>query len=119
MMLFVAGAAKIDTSLYDAARVDGAGAVREFFAVTLPGLRREIGLALTVTVISALAAFDIVFITTSGSPAHRTDVPGLVIYQRLISGDLGHAAALAIVLSCLVALAALATSRLSRERSTP
>ena len=37
MVLFIAGAQKISTSLYDAARVDGAGAVREFFAVTLPG----------------------------------------------------------------------------------
>ena len=41
MVLFIAGVQKIPTSLYDAARVDGAGAVREFFAVTLPGLRNE------------------------------------------------------------------------------
>ena len=113
MMLFIAGAANIDTHLFEAARLDGAGPVREFFAVTLPGLRKEVGLALTVTVISALASFDLVYITTGGSPGHRTDVPGLVVFQRLVSGDLGHAAALAIVLSCLVGLAAIATSRLS------
>ncbi|MCL2788048.1 MAG: sugar ABC transporter permease [Micrococcales bacterium] len=114
MMLFIAGAGNIHPHLYEAARLDGAGPVREFFAVTLPGLRAEVGLALTVTVISALAAFDLVYITTGGSPGHRTDVPGLVIYQRLVAGDLGHAAALAIVLSCLVAMAAIATSRLSK-----
>ena len=39
MVLFIAGAQRISPSLYEAARVDGAGAVREFFAVTLPGLR--------------------------------------------------------------------------------
>ncbi len=46
MVLFVAGVQKIPSSLYDAARVDGAGPVREFFAVTLPGLRNEIVVAL-------------------------------------------------------------------------
>jgi raffinose/stachyose/melibiose transport system permease protein len=113
MMLFIAGAGHINPSLFEAARLDGAGPVREFFSVTLPGLRAEIGLALTVTVISALASFDIVYVTTSGSPGHQTDVPGLLVYQRLISGDLGHAAALAVVLSCIVVLAALATNRLA------
>ena len=58
MVLFTAGVQKIPQSLYDAARVDGAGAVREFFAVTLPGLRNEIAVALTLTTIQALRAFD-------------------------------------------------------------
>ncbi|MDR1214320.1 MAG: sugar ABC transporter permease [Propionibacteriaceae bacterium] len=115
MMLFMAGCGRIDRELYEAVRLDGAGPWREFWAVTWPGLRSEVGLALTVTVIAALASFDIVFVTTNGSPGHRTDVPGLLIYQRLVAGDLGHAAALAVVLSGLVLLAALATSRLSRS----
>jgi raffinose/stachyose/melibiose transport system permease protein len=114
MMLFVAGAGKIDPALYEAARLDGATPLREFWSVTLPGLRAEIGLALTVTVISALASFDIVYVATGGSPGHRTDVPGLLVYQRLISGDLGHAAALAVVLATLVLGAAALTNRLSR-----
>jgi len=116
MMLFLSGAGAIDPELYEAVRLDGAGPVREFFTVTLPGLRAEVGLALTVTVISALASFDLVYVTTSGGPYYRTTVPGLLVYQKLIAGDVGHAAALAIVLSCTVLLAALAASRLSRER---
>ncbi|MDR1388286.1 MAG: sugar ABC transporter permease [Propionibacteriaceae bacterium] len=116
MMLFMAGCGRIDRDLYEAARLDGAGPVREFWSVTRPGLRSEIGLALTVTVISALASFDIVFVTTNGSPGHRTDVPGLLVYQRLMAGDLGHAAALAVVLSGLVLVAALAAGRLAQGR---
>ena len=42
LVLFLAGAQRIPFELYEAARVDGAGFVREFFAVTLPGLRNEI-----------------------------------------------------------------------------
>ncbi|MCL2483681.1 MAG: sugar ABC transporter permease [Propionibacteriaceae bacterium] len=116
MMLFLSGARGIDPELYEAVRMDGAGPVREFFTVTLPGLRPQISLALTVTVISALASFDLVFVTTSGGPFYRTTVPGLLVYQRLMSGDVGHAAALAVVLSATVLLAALVTSRLSQER---
>ena len=117
MMLFVAGAGGIDPQLYEAARLDGAGPLREFFTVTLPGLRAEVSLALTVTVISALASFDLVYVTTGGGPYYRTTVPGLLVYQRLIAGDIGHAAALAVVLSATVLLAALAASRISRERA--
>ena len=68
MVLFVAGVQKIPTSLYDAARVDGAGAVREFFVVTLPG-RNEILVAVVPTTINALRSFDIVYNTTAGGPA--------------------------------------------------
>jgi len=116
MMLFLAGVGSIDPELYEAVRLDGAGAVREFFTVTLPGLRTQVSLALTVTVISALASFDLVYVTTSGGPYYRTAVPGLLVYQNLIAGDIGHAAALAIVLSLTVLLAAVVASRVSYER---
>ena len=113
MMLFLSGAGAIDPELYEAVRLDGAGPIREFFTVTVPGLRAEISLALTVTVISALASFDLVWVTTAGGPFYATTVPGLLVYQLLTARDIGHAAALAIVLSCTVLLAALAASRIS------
>ena len=59
---------KIDPALYEAAQIDGAGPVREFFSITLPSLRQEIGVCVTVTVIAALSAFDIVYISTRGGP---------------------------------------------------
>ena len=74
--LFFAGLQQIPASLYDAAAVDGAGRWREFFAVTLPGLRGPITVALTVTVISALRAFDLVFVTTRGGPGTRPSCRG-------------------------------------------
>ena len=50
MVLFLAGVQRIPRELYEAARMDGAGPVREFFAVTLPGLRPHIAVALTLTI---------------------------------------------------------------------
>jgi raffinose/stachyose/melibiose transport system permease protein len=118
MALFVAGLQQIPASLYDAAAVDGAGRIREFFAVTLPGLRGPIAVALTVTVISALRAFDIVFVTTRGGPGTTTMVPGFLIYRRAFEdGRIGSAAAIAVLLSLIVFACTFAINRYAERRS--
>jgi raffinose/stachyose/melibiose transport system permease protein len=102
-VLLLAGMAKIDASLYEAAQLDGAGPVREFLSITLPSLRQEIGVCVTVTVIAALSAFDIVYIATRGGPGGQTMVPGLEIYQlAFFNREVGLASALAVVLMLLV-----------------
>ena len=85
MVLFLAGIQKIPLSLYEAARVDGAGPVREFFAVTLPGLRSELAVALTLTTIMALRSFDLVYVATNGGPGSSTTVPGVLVYRNAFS----------------------------------
>ena len=77
LVLFMAGVQKIPQSLYDAARVDGAGMWHEFFAVTLPNLRGEIAVALTLMTIAALRNFDLIYITTQGRPRHEHDRAGV------------------------------------------
>ena len=103
MVLFVAGVQKIPTSLYDAARVDGAGAVREFVAVTLPGLRNEVLVAFVLTTINALRSFDIVYNTTAGGPGGTTLVPSMYMYQNaFLYNKVGYAAAVATVLAATI-----------------
>jgi ABC-type sugar transport system permease subunit len=117
--LFFAGLQQIPPSLYDAAAIDGAGRWREFFAVTLPGLRGPITVALTVTVIAALRAFDLVFVTTRGGPGTETVVPGILIYRRAFEdGRLGSAAAIAVLLSIVVFAVTFLINRTS-DRSPP
>ncbi len=102
-VLLLAGMSKIDSTLYEAAQLDGAGPVREFVSITLPSLRNEIGVCVTVTVIAALSAFDIVYISTRGGPGYATMVPGLEIYQlAFFNREVGVASALAVVLMLLV-----------------
>jgi len=114
-ILLVTGMSKIDPALYEAARLDGAGPIREFLAVTLPSLRQEIGVCLTVTIIAALASFDIVYISTSGGPGLQTTVPGLEIYRLAFSQrQVGLASALAVVLMVLVLAFVLPIQRLTR-----
>ena len=119
LILLLAGMTKIDAELYEAARLDGAGPVREFFSITLPSLRQEIAVCITVTVISALASFDIIYISTQGGPGNSTLVPGLQIYYlAFFENRVGAASALGIVLLLLVLLVVLPLQRILRGRES-
>jgi raffinose/stachyose/melibiose transport system permease protein len=112
MVLLMAGVQKIPRSLYDAARVDGAGPLRELFAVTVPGLRGELAVALTLTTITALRNFDLVYVTTGGGPGDATTVPALEVYERAFrGGDVGGAAAIGVVLAAAIFVLAFAINR--------
>ncbi|WP_194421295.1 carbohydrate ABC transporter permease [Microbacterium abyssi] len=103
MVLFLSGAQKIDPQYFEAAKLDGAGAVRQFVSIALPELRKEITIAAVITTIAALASFDLVFVTTAGGPANQTTVPGLLVYRLAFNeGNIGGASALAVVLSVIV-----------------
>jgi raffinose/stachyose/melibiose transport system permease protein len=113
IVLFLAGIQKIPLSLYEAARVDGAGRVREFFAVTLPGLRGELAVTLTLTTIMALRTFDLIYISTNGGPGTTTTVPSVLVYQNAFAnGRVGLAAAVAVVLTLIIFVVAFAITRI-------
>jgi raffinose/stachyose/melibiose transport system permease protein len=115
-LLLLAGMTKIDPALYESARLHGAGPVREFIHITVPGLRQEIGVCVTVTVIAALAAFDIIYISTQGGPGNATMVPGLEIYyQAFVEREVGIASALSVVLMVLVLACVLPIQWLTRK----
>lgn len=102
-VLLLAGMSRIPLELYEAARLDGAGAVKEFFAVTLPSVRGEIAVALTLTVIAALRTFDLVYITTRGGPGNSTSVPSYEVYHRAFGlSQIGSAAAIGVTLTVII-----------------
>jgi raffinose/stachyose/melibiose transport system permease protein len=118
-LLLLAGMTKIDPALYESARLDGAGPVREFIHITVPSLKQELGVCVTVTVIAALAAFDIVYISTQGGPGNATMVPGLEIYyQAFVEREVGIASALSVVLMVLVLACVLPIQWLTRKDSS-
>ncbi|MEV4060634.1 carbohydrate ABC transporter permease [Nonomuraea dietziae] len=102
-VLLLAGMSRIPPELYEAARLDGVGALREFFAVTLPSVRGEIAVALTLTVIAALRTFDLVYVTTRGGPGNSTSVPSYEVYHRAFGlGQVGSAAAIGVTLTVVI-----------------
>jgi raffinose/stachyose/melibiose transport system permease protein len=115
-VLLWTGMTKLDPTLYESARIDGAGWFTEFVKITVPLLRHEIGVCLTVTVIAALATFDIVYVSTAGGPGNSTAVPGIQIYILAFTEQrIGLASALAVMLMALVLVVIIPIQRLSRE----
>ncbi|WP_305003885.1 carbohydrate ABC transporter permease [Salinibacterium soli] len=114
-VLFLTGIGKIDQSLYEAVRLDGASWWREFITVTVPGLRQEIAVLVTITIIAALSSFDIIYTTTLGGPGRATLVPGISIYRiGFTQSEVGLASAFGIVLMALVLACVLPIQRLAR-----
>ncbi len=117
-VLLLAGMGRIGGELYEAARLDGAGPVRELFAVTLPSVRGEIAVALTLTVIAALRTFDLVYVTTRGGPGTTTSVPSYEVYNRAFQlGQVGSAAAIGVCLTLVIFVIAFGITRIGDRAS--
>ena len=108
-VVFVAGLQKIATDLYEAARLDGANGWQEFLAVSLPGLKREIAVVLSINLIAALRAFDVIRATTDGGPGFETRVLALYMIDVAFNANrAGYGSALAVLLAIVtLALSAL------------
>lgn len=103
MILFVAGVGNIPDTLYDAAAIDGAGQVRQFFSVTLPMLSPVIFFGTMMTLITSFQVFTQAFILTSGGPGDSSTTLVLEIYQEAFKYfRLGYASAIAWLLFVLI-----------------
>jgi raffinose/stachyose/melibiose transport system permease protein len=102
-VMLLSGTQHIPKELYDAARADGAGPIREFFAVTLPGVRGELRVSLVLTFIMALRTFDLPLMTTQGGPGYRTTTPALMMYRDVfLDLRIGQGAAIAVILTLVI-----------------
>ena len=99
MVIFIAGLQEIPVSLYEAAKLDGAGAWRRFLNVTLPQLSNTLTFVVVFAMIAALQAFDQIYVMTSGGPYRSTQTVVMEIYEEGFKKlDLGLATALSYVL---------------------
>ena len=74
--------------------------------------------ALTLTVVSALKTFDLVYVTTRGGPGNATSVPAYEAYSRaFVSGQVGSAASVAVVLTIVILLVTVLISRLQPKEA--
>ncbi|MGD8699975.1 MAG: sugar ABC transporter permease, partial [Gemmatimonadales bacterium] len=82
MVIFLAGLQAIPNELYEAATIDGAGAWRKFWRITLPLLRPTTFFVLVTSIIGSFQVFTFVYVMTEGGPLHATDVIVYHIYQN-------------------------------------
>lgn len=103
IVLLLAGLSALPPEPYEAARVDGAYALRRFWHITLPLMRPVIIVTLLIRVIFAIKTYDLVYIMTRGGPGTATDLISYYIYrQAFVSLNLGEACAMSGILLIVV-----------------
>jgi xylobiose transport system permease protein len=121
-LIYQGGARAIPPVLYQAAAIDGAGTVRQFFHITLPQLRNTILTSVILMLVGGLTTFDTVLILTQGGPGTDSTVTAYYMYQKAFqSFDYGTGSAIALVLVVVATLVSLVVVRFSgydKMRST-
>jgi len=108
----LAGLQSVPRDVYDAAKVDGANPVHEFFDMTLPLMKPVTFIATLLSIIYAFNSFTIIWIFTKGGPAYRTDIIVTYLYKlAFINLDFGAASALATVTFAILIIFSVAYSR--------
>ncbi|CAH1216926.1 MULTISPECIES: carbohydrate ABC transporter permease [Paenibacillus] len=103
MIIFLAGLNNISPDLYEAARVDGASRIGQFFKITLPLLNRTMSFVVIMTTIDAIKLSGLVFVLTNGGPNSSTETVVFYIYKQAFTQmRMGYATAAAFVLFAIV-----------------
>jgi ABC-type sugar transport system permease subunit len=107
-LLVLAGLQNIDAALYEAARIDGAGAWQRFRHVTLPLLKPAILVALIFRTLDAFRVFDLIYVMTGGGPGTSTEPVSLYTFTALLQNlRFGYGSALSVLVFLITFLLAL------------
>jgi ABC-type sugar transport system permease subunit len=116
MIIFFAALRRIPRNVYEAATLDGAGPVRQFFTITLPLLRASTLTCVLLAITGGFAGFDLFFTLTNGGPFNATEVPATwIIRQGFDNNQLGYATALTVILAAVVLVVALVYMRFAER----
>jgi len=116
VVLFLTGFTTIDSSLYEAAKIDGAGAKETFFKITLPLLKPTTYFVTLVTAISSFQVFDLIYVMTSGGPNNSTNIIVYSIYKYAFEYfDIGKSCALAYILFVIIFVLALIQRKIAKK----
>jgi xylobiose transport system permease protein len=98
-LLYQAATRQIPAQLYEAASIDGAGTVRQFFAITVPQLKNTIIASSVMMLVGSVTYFESVLLLTNGGPGTATQVLPLQMYKDgFVAFDMGYASVLAVLL---------------------
>ncbi|GHO85092.1 carbohydrate ABC transporter permease [Dictyobacter formicarum] len=99
-LLYLGGARQIPKELYEAANIDGAGRIQNFFSITLPQLKYTIITSTTLIFTGSLTYFDLFWVTTGGGPGYATRVLPLQMYITAFPNEsVGYGSVLAVLLA--------------------
>jgi multiple sugar transport system permease protein len=119
-VILLAAMQGVPESLYEAARIDGAGEIRQFAFITVPLIRGAMSFVVVISIIHAFQAFDMVYVLNgaNGGPESATYVLGIMLFQHAFSFlEFGYASALAWVMFAILLVLTVVQLRLTRQRS--
>ncbi len=103
IMIYLAALQNIPQSVYESAKIDGAGTVKRMLRITLPLVAPTTFFVTTMALIGSFQVFDQIYVLTSGGPAHATTVPMYLIYTNAFKeSQMGYACAQAMVLFVMI-----------------
>ncbi|WP_108637157.1 carbohydrate ABC transporter permease [Mycobacterium terramassiliense] len=119
-VILLAAMQGVPESLYEAAKIDGAGEIRQFAFITVPLIRGAMSFVVVISIIHAFQAFDLVYVLNgaNGGPESATYVLGIMLFQHAFSFlEFGYASALAWVMFAILLVLTVVQLRLTRQRS--
>lgn len=101
-LLYMGGARQVPGELYEAANIDGAGRMQQFFSITLPQLKYTIVTSTTLILTGSLTYFDLIWVTTGGGPGYATRILPLQMYITAFQNEaVGYGSVLAVLLAVI------------------
>ena len=119
-VILLAAMQGVPDNLYEAAKLDGAGEVRQFVSITVPLIRGAVSFVVVISIIHAFQAFDLVYVLTGGNggPETATYVLGIMLFQHAFGFlEFGYASALAWVIFAILLVLTMVQLRLGRRRA--
>jgi len=115
VVLFLTGFTTINQNLYEAAKIDGAGAKETFCNITLPLIKPTTYFVTLVTAISSFQVFDLIYVMTAGGPSNSTNVIVYSIYKYAFEYfDIGKSCALAYILFVVIFILAAVQRKITK-----
>jgi raffinose/stachyose/melibiose transport system permease protein len=116
MMLASAALQSLPASFLEAARLEGAGFLRQAFSVILPLIKPIIAIAVTFSLIGNFKTFDLVYVLTKGGPGNTTFVVPIDILQTAFTdGEFGYAAAFGVLLALVIFVVNILSNRIMKS----
>ena len=119
-VILLAAMQGVPETVYEAAKIDGAGGIRQFVSITVPLIRGAVTFVVVISIIHAFQAFDLIYVLngSNGGPETATYVLGIMLFQHAFSFlEFGYASALAWVMFAILLVLTVLQLRLSRQRS--
>ncbi len=122
VIMFISGLQSIPSSLYEAARLDGAGSVKQFFKITMPIMKPVTMTVSLLSMVWTFNSFDIIWVLTQGGPIRATETLPIAIYntsfRMLKFGGIGKASAMTIFQVLIVTFIAVFYIKTMKEGET-